>query len=136
MQFSSLRFTKCEPGVSSREEVETGVTGCKHGRSRSVAHCACAPFSSAKSGSSPILTTYGSFHQKAVLLKRINVIWSVHSHLQKYFRSSPKQITSLVASSRPTEGRIAIVTNAGRDAVDADVLLTNSTDADGEVVWS
>jgi hypothetical protein len=38
--------------------------------------------------------------------------------LQKHFRSSPKQITPLVAPSRPTEGRIAIVTNAGRDAVD------------------
>jgi hypothetical protein len=34
------------------------------------------------------------------------------------------------------QGRIAIVTDAGRDAVDADVLLTNSTDADGKVVWS
>jgi len=28
--------------------------------------------------------------------------------------------------SRPSEGRLAIVTNAGRDAVDADALLTNS----------
>src|SRR3954451_16897868 len=38
--------------------------------------------------------------------------------LQKHFPSSPKQISPLVAPSRPTEGRIAIVTNAGRDAVD------------------
>ena len=38
--------------------------------------------------------------------------------------------------SRPTEGRHAIVTVAGRDAVDADALLTNGADADGEVVWS
>jgi hypothetical protein len=36
----------------------------------------------------------------------------------------------------PLEGRLAIVTDAGRDAVDVEVLLTNSTDADGEVVWS
>jgi hypothetical protein len=36
----------------------------------------------------------------------------------------------------PLEGRIAIVTDAGRDAVDADALLTNSAEADGEVVWS
>jgi hypothetical protein len=42
-----------------------------------------APIPSAKSASFLILTTYGSFHQKAVLLKRINVIWSVHSHLKK-----------------------------------------------------
>jgi hypothetical protein len=36
----------------------------------------------------------------------------------------------------PPKGRIAIVTDAGRDAVDAKVLLTNSIEADGEVVWS
>jgi hypothetical protein len=40
--------------------------------------------------------------------------------LQKYFRSSPTQITSLVAPSRSSKGRLAIVTNAGRDAMDAD----------------
>jgi hypothetical protein len=36
----------------------------------------------------------------------------------------------------PLEGRIAIVTSAGRDAMDAKMLLTNSVCADGEVVWS
>ena len=36
----------------------------------------------------------------------------------------------------PLEGRLAIVTDAGRDAVDAEVPITNGTDADGEVVWS
>jgi hypothetical protein len=36
--------------------------------------------------------------------------------------------------SHPTEGRIAIVTDAGRDAVDAMVPLTNGTEVDGEVV--
>jgi hypothetical protein len=40
-------------------------------------------------------------------------------------------------SFRPSsKGRIAIVTDAGRNAVDADALLTNSADADGQVVWS
>jgi hypothetical protein len=34
------------------------------------------------------------------------------------------------------EGRLAIVTNARWDAVDADVPLTNGAEADGEVVWS
>jgi hypothetical protein len=29
-----------------------------------------------------------------------------------------------------------IVTNAGRDAVDAEAPITNGVDADGEVVWS
>ena len=34
------------------------------------------------------------------------------------------------------EGRFAIVTDARRDAVDADAPLTNGANADGEVVWS
>jgi hypothetical protein len=34
------------------------------------------------------------------------------------------------------EGRFAIVTDVRRDAVDADALLTNGAEADGEVVWS
>jgi hypothetical protein len=35
----------------------------------------------------------------------------------------------------PYEGRFAIVTNVGWDAVDAEALLTNGAKADGEVVW-
>jgi len=54
------------------------------------------------------------------LLNRINLICPVQSHLQKHFRSSFTQIKTITAPSRPTEGRIAIVTNAGRDAMDAD----------------
>jgi hypothetical protein len=42
----------------------------------------------------------------------------------------------LIRHPVPTEGRFAIVTNVGRDAVDALALLTNSAQADGEVVWS
>jgi hypothetical protein len=39
--------------------------------------------------------------------------------------------------SRLTEGRLAIVTNAGRDAVDANGAQRRSApEADGEVVWS
>ena len=34
------------------------------------------------------------------------------------------------------KGRLAIVTNAERDAVDVGALLTNSAEADGEIVWS
>jgi hypothetical protein len=36
----------------------------------------------------------------------------------------------------PLEGRFAIVTDAGRDAVDVEVPITNGAEADGEVVWS
>ena len=46
------------------------------------------------------------------------------------------QITFLVPPSTPLEGRIAIVTDAGLDAMDTAALLTNSTKADGEVVSS
>jgi hypothetical protein len=39
--------------------------------------------------------------------------------------------------SRPTEGRLAIVTNAGRDAVDASGAEDESAQlADGKIVWS
>jgi hypothetical protein len=48
---------------------------------------------------------------------------------------NPKSLL-YVPPSRPTEGRHAIVTAAGRDAVDADALLTKALDADGEDVWS
>ena len=56
---------------------------------------------------------------------------------QKYFCFRQTQITSLIAAipSR-SEGRFAIVTDAGRDAVDVEVPITNGTDADGKDVWS
>src|SRR5260370_17646785 len=59
-----------------------------------------------------------------IFLRRINLFLPVQSHLQKYFRSHPTQITSLVPPSHPTEGRIAIVTDAGWDAVDAPPFCT------------
>jgi hypothetical protein len=45
----------------------------------------------------------------------------VQPPLQKYFRLRLSQITSYPIPSRPIEGRLAIVTDAGRDAVDAAV---------------
>src|SRR5882672_647139 len=60
---------------------------------------------------------------KSNLLKRINVILPVQSPLQKYSASPVGQIIS--TNSRhptPPEGRIMIVTDAGRDAVDAAAL--------------
>ena len=61
----------------------------------------------------------------------------VESRLQKYFRSRLTQITCISFRSRPTEGRLAIVTNAGRDAVDAGSAKAEGAYlADGEVVWS
>src|SRR5258708_9514751 len=59
-----------------------------------------------------------------IFMRRINLFLPVQSHLQKYFRSHPTQITSLVPPSHPTEGRIAVVTDAGWDAVDAAAFCT------------
>src|SRR5258707_9195388 len=46
--------------------------------------------------------------------------WPVQPLLQKYFASLPTQISSLIRTvSFRQEGRSRVVTNAGRDAVDA-----------------
>ena len=60
------------------------------------------------------------------------------THLVRNFRNIAfrlTQISRISAASRPTEGRLAIVTDAGRDAVDAAAQLTNSAAAYGQVVW-
>jgi len=56
---------------------------------------------------------------------------------QKIFHF-PFEANHRLISPRPVphEGRLAIVTDAGRDAVDAEVPITNGAEADGEVVWS
>ena len=64
-------------------------------------------------------------------------VLAVQSHLQKYFCFRLTQINFRTLTVSPTEGRIAIVTDAGWDAVDADGAKDESADfADGEVVWS
>ena len=62
----------------------------------------------------------------------------VQPRLQKYFCFHLTQITGLFrAVSRSPGGALRDRHGRGvRDAVDADVLTTNSADADGEVVWS
>jgi len=74
--------------------------------------------------------------EKPDLLRRINLICPVQSHLQKHFLSSLTQIKIISAPSRPAWG--AYRDRHGRwarDAVDAKAALTNGADADGEVVW-
>ena len=68
---------------------------------------------------------------------RFGVVAAVKPHSKKYFCFAfhPNHL-HIPAVSSHTEGRIAIVTDAGRDAVDAAALLTSGADADGEVVWS
>jgi hypothetical protein len=74
---------------------------------------------------------------KSNFLSRIKLFLSVQSLAKKYSGFQKPQITLYTASSTPLEGRIAVVTDAGLDAVaaggasDESVLL-----ADGEVVWS
>ena len=79
----------------------------------------------------------GSMRGAGKFSSKINPIPLVQSPPQKYslFSPDPNHFT-YYRRPVPPEGRLAIVTDAGRDAVDADVLLTNGTEADGEVVWS
>jgi hypothetical protein len=68
---------------------------------------------------------------------QIKLFLPVQPHPKKYSGFPKSQITLYPRPSTPLEGRIAIVTDAGLDAMDAggasdeSVLL-----ADGEVVWS
>jgi hypothetical protein len=48
-------------------------------------------------------------------------------------RANHRYVSRILSHS---EGRLAIVTDAGQGAVDVDAPLTNGTEADGEVVWS
>ena len=73
---------------------------------------------------------------KSNFLSRIKLILPVQSLLKKYSVFPKKQITSYIPPSTPLEGRIAIVTDAGLDAVAASGASDESVlPADGEVVW-
>jgi hypothetical protein len=76
------------------------------------------------------------FNGKPNLLNQINAIWAVQSQTKKYSDFQNSQITCISLAVPPHKGALAIVTDARRDAVDVDALLTNGADADGEVVWS
>jgi hypothetical protein len=80
----------------------------------------------------------GRFHVKSELFNRIKLILAVQSSLKKFSAFHVRQIIS-TSSPCPAshKGRFAIVTNAGRDAVDADGAADERAHlADGEVVWS
>jgi hypothetical protein len=59
------------------------------------------------------------------LTRRANQQKPVQPCFQKYSDFQKTQITFITLPSCPTEGRLEIVTDAGQDAVDADVPLTN-----------
>jgi hypothetical protein len=69
-----------------------------------------------------VLSSHGALRPITNFLNQINLIPPIQSCLQKYFPSRSTQINSISPPSRPPEGRFAIVTNAGRDAVDAAAL--------------
>jgi hypothetical protein len=74
---------------------------------------------------------------KSNFSSRIKLILSVQSHPKKYSDFPKSQITLYRRPSTPLEGRIAIVTDAGLDAMDASGASDESVLlADGEVVWS
>jgi hypothetical protein len=70
-------------------------------------------------------------------LNAIKLFLPVQPLRQKYSASHGTQISGLCGPSRPTEGRIAIVTVVGSEMRWTPMVpLTNGTKADGEVVWS
>ena len=65
------------------------------------------------------------------------MICPVQSRLKKYSGFPKSQITLYPQPSTPLKGRIAIVTNAGLDAVAAGGASDESALlADGKIVWS
>jgi hypothetical protein len=72
------------------------------------------------SGRAP-LTRWANSPLRALfdLLKRFNLIWPVQPCFRKYFAFPLTQIKSKTLAVLSPEGRLAIVTNAGWDAVDA-----------------
>ena len=60
--------------------------------------------------------------------------YSISDYPKSRLTTRPNQQYVDLVPSR-YEGRFAIVTSAGWDAVDAEALLTNGADAYGEVVW-
>jgi hypothetical protein len=75
--------------------------------------------------------------QKTDLSRRIKPILPVQSHPKKYSDFPKPQITLYPPPSTPHEGRIAIVTDAGLDAMAASGASDESAfPADGKIVWS
>jgi hypothetical protein len=75
--------------------------------------------------------------QKTDLSRQIKPILPVQSPPKKYSDFPKPQITLIKSPSTPLEGRIAIVTNAGLDAVAAGGASDESALlADGKIVWS
>jgi len=100
-----------------------------NGRARS---CDCAPLSSERG-----LSAKRCGRDCPTGKSRGDTGIRLSSPLRKNISVFPNPKSKLYDSpSRLTEGRFAIVTDARRDAVDADAPITNGAEADGEDVWS
>ena len=62
----------------------------------------------------------------AKMSNQISLMLPVQSRQKKYSASKSKQINNTCAPSCPARGALAIVTDVGQDAMDADALRTNS----------
>jgi hypothetical protein len=69
---------------------------------------------------------FGSVPSPSDLPDGLSAKKPVQSHLRKYFASRVGQITSTTPAVSSLRGALAIVTDAGRDAVDADSALDES----------
>jgi hypothetical protein len=84
-----------------------------------------------------IPTAPADLRVNANFLKRIKLICLVQPSLKKDSGFPKSQISSISAAVPPHRGALAIVIDAGRDAVDAGGAEDESVlPADGEVVWS
>jgi hypothetical protein len=73
--------------------------------------------------------------EKRNLVNPFKLIWAVQSCQQKYSASPLTQISGIRFPSCSEKGRWPSSRTLERDAVDADALLTNGAEADGEGVW-
>jgi hypothetical protein len=92
-------------------------------------------------GTSPAMTekavhAFALFERRAQTARRANQQKSVKPLLKKYSPCRVGQISGLSPPVSPDKrGGSRSSRNARWDAVDAEVLLTNGTEADGEVAW-
>ncbi len=88
-------------------------------------------------GCQPPTRASAELRVKSNFLSRIKLFLPVQSHSEKYSGFPKSQISLFPPSSTPLEGRIAIVTNAGLDAVAASGASDESALlADGKIGWS
>jgi hypothetical protein len=72
---------------------------------------------------------------KANFVNGFKLIWVSSPDAKKYCFPKTRNCGSFHPSRLGKRG-VRVVTNVGRDAMDAEVPLTSGAEADGEIVWS